>query len=120
MSENDPLRSVLQEWKAPEPSAALDESVRAGFRALRPQSAWAQFWSARITLPLPAVLAAMAFSVVAGAAWMIALRSSSPTPAPRRGVVTRFEATGFVPVPDGSALVKEVTQQEVAPKEVKQ
>jgi hypothetical protein len=110
MSENDPLRAVLQEWKVPEPSATLDESVRAGFRAARPPSAWAQFWSARVSVPLPALTGAAAMVLVAAAAWLIAFRPSPPAPVQRPGVVTRLEATGFLPVPDGSALVKEVRQ----------
>ena len=110
MNEHDPLRAVLQEWKAPDPSAALDESVRAGFRAARPRSAWAQFWSARVSVPLPA-LACLVVVVIAGAAvWLIAFRISPPAPEQQPGVVTRLEATGFVPAPDGAALVKEVKQ----------
>jgi hypothetical protein len=110
MTENDPLRGVLQEWKVPQPSTTLDESVRAGFRAVQPRSAWAQFWSARVSVPLPALMCAAALVLLAAGAWLIAFRSSPPAPMQRPGVVTRIEATGFLPVPDGSALVKEVQQ----------
>ncbi len=110
MSENDPLRAVLQEWKAPEPSAALDGNIRAGFRAAQPRSGWAQFWSARVSVPLPALMCAAAMVLLMVAACVFALRPSPPAPAQRPGVVTRIEATGFLPVPEGSALVKEVKQ----------
>jgi len=110
MSENDPLRAVLQEWKAPEPSAALDDGVRAGFRAMQPPSACARFWSMRVSVPLPA-LAAAALMLLVAAAWLVAFRPSrSVAPARLPGVVTRLEATGFQAVPDGPALVREIKQ----------
>jgi hypothetical protein len=104
MSENDPLRTVLREWKAPEPTAALDERVRAGFRMSRGPSGWARFWSARVSVPVPA-LAAVALLVAV--AWLVEFRPAPPTPR-QPGVVTRLEATGFQPVPNGVALVEEV------------
>jgi hypothetical protein len=107
MSEMDPLRAVLREWKAPEPSAALDERVRAGFRAVRPRSTWARFWTARISVPVPVL--AMA-ALVAAMVWLVEFRPSPPVPPRRPGVVTRLEATGFRPEPDGAALVEEVKQ----------
>jgi hypothetical protein len=108
MSGNDPLRAVLREWQAPEPSAALDERVRAGFRAARAPSLWAQFLTARITVPVPVLAAAM---VLLALAWYIGFRPASPAaPARRPGVVTRLEATGFQPVPNGPALIEDVRQ----------
>jgi hypothetical protein len=103
MSENDRVRAVLREWQAPGPSAQLDERVRAGFRAGRP-SLWERFWSARISVPIP-VLAAVA--LVVALVWLAEKPPNAPAPrAP--GVVTRLEATGFQPEPNGIALVEEV------------
>jgi hypothetical protein len=106
MSENDPLRAALREWKAPEPSAELDERVRAGFRATRRPSPWARFLSARVSVPVPALAAVVLLIAVA---WLVEFRPAPPTPR-QPGVVTRLEATGFQPVPNGVALVQEVKQ----------
>lgn len=104
MSENDPLRSVLREWKAPEPSEALDERVRGAFRVLRAPSLWARFLRARVSVPVP-VLAAVVLLIAV--AWLVEFRPATPVPR-QPGVVTRLEATGFQPVPNGVALVEEV------------
>jgi len=106
MSEMDRLRGVLREWKAPEPTEALDERVRAGFRAASAPSPWARFWTARVSVPVP-VLAAVA--VLLAVVWLVEFRPAAPVPRPP-GVVTRLEATGFQPLPDGVALVEEVKQ----------
>jgi hypothetical protein len=107
MSENDPLRAVLREWKTPEPSPALDERVRAGFRAARAPSVWARFLRARISVPVPVLAAAMLLVAVA---WLVEFRPTPSAPPRQRGVVTRLEATGFLPVPDGVTLVEDVKQ----------
>jgi hypothetical protein len=107
MSEFDPLRTVLREWKAPEPSAVLDERVRAGFRVLRAPSPWARFWTARVSVPVPMLAAAM---LLAAMVWLVEFRPTPPAPPRPPGVVTRLEATGFQPVPDGVALVEDVKQ----------
>jgi hypothetical protein len=65
MSENDPLRSVLREWKAPEPSEALDERVRGAFRVLRAPSLWAWFLRARVSVPVPVLAAVVLLIAVA-------------------------------------------------------
>ena len=104
MSENDPLRAVLREWKAPEPSAELDERVRAGFRVLRSPSPWARFLSARVSVPVPVLAAVL---LVVAVVWLVEFRPAPPAPR-QRGLVTRLEATGFQPVPNGVALVEEV------------
>lgn len=106
MSENDPLRAVLREWKAPEPSAGLDERVRARFRVLRSPSPWVRFWSARVSVPVP-VLAALVLLVAV--VWLVEFRPAPPVPR-QPGVVTRLEATGFQAVPNGVAFVEEVKQ----------
>ena len=105
MSENDPLRAVLREWRAPEPSGALDERVRSGFRAARGPSVWARFLTARVSLPVPVLAVAM---VLIAMAWLVEFRPTPPAPRRQPGVVTRLEATGFQPVPDGVALVEDI------------
>jgi hypothetical protein len=105
MSENDPLRAVLREWKAPEPSEALDERVRSAFRMARGPSVWARFLGARISVPVPVLAAAMLLVAVA---WLVEFRPTPPAPRRQPGVVTRLEATGFQPVPDGVALVEDI------------
>jgi hypothetical protein len=107
MSENDPLRAVLREWQTPELPAGLDERVRAGFHALQAPSLWQRFLSARITMPVPVLAAAV---VLLALVWAIGFRPSPPAPARRPGLMTRLEATGFHAVPDGVALVEDVKQ----------
>ena len=104
MSENDPLRVVLRGWAAPEPSAALDERVRAGFRAARAPSAWMRFWRARVSVPVPALAAVLLLVAVV---WLVEIRPAPPA-LRQPGLVTRLEATGFQPLPDGVALVEDV------------
>jgi hypothetical protein len=106
MNENDPLGAVLREWTAPEPSAGLDERVRAGFRAVRAPSPWARFLSARISVPVPVLAAVL---LVVAVVWLVEFRPAPPAPR-QRGLVTRLEATGFQPLPNGVALVQEVKQ----------
>jgi hypothetical protein len=108
MSENDPLKAVLREWQAPEPSAALDQRIRAGFLAMRSASRWARFWSARVSVPVPVLAAVL---LLAAVAWLVESRPAvQPVPPSQPGVVTRLEATGFQPEPNGAARVEEVKQ----------
>jgi len=108
MRENDPLQAVLREWQAPEPSAVLDERVRAGFRAIQPSPRWPRFWSARVSVPVPVLAAVLLLVAVV---WLMEFRPAEPLVPPRQpGVVTRLEATGFQPEPNGVALVEEVKQ----------
>jgi hypothetical protein len=110
MKEHDPLSSVLREWEAPEPSAALDARVRAAYRALHRPSLWRRVWSARVSIPVP-VLAALLLVVVITAAWWLPFRSRppavqpEPVAAPAGGYVTRIETAGFKPLPDGATRV---------------
>jgi hypothetical protein len=103
MMENDPLRSVLREWKAPEPPAEMDLSLRTAFRAKNQRSPWAEFWKWRISVPAP-VLAALA---LAGLALFLQFRPAPAPVSPRGGggYVTRLDATGFQPLPNGAARV---------------
>jgi hypothetical protein len=103
MMENDPLKNVLKEWRAPEPGGALDQRVRAAYRESYRPSPWKQFWMTRISIPAPA-LAVLAIVVVA----LILQFRSAPAPVATRadrGYETRMEATGFQPLPNGAARV---------------
>jgi hypothetical protein len=103
MMENDPLKGVLKEWRAPEPGAALDTRLRAAYRGVYRPSPWKLFWMTRISVPAPAlaVLAILFFALI------LQFRSDPAPVAPRadRGYVTRMEATGFQPLPNGAARV---------------
>jgi hypothetical protein len=115
MTGPDPLDALLREWKSPEPGAELDEQVVTAYRAAVPSAplrapAWRRFWGARISVPAPLLLAAMAALVL-----FFWYRSTSvPSPPPHAaGVVTRLNATGFEPLPNGEAHivpVKEIHQ----------
>ena len=103
MMEDDSLKNVLREWQAPEPPAAMDARVRAAYRAGYRPSPWKLFWMTRISVPAPA-LAVLAILVLA---MFLQFRSGPAPVAPRvdRGYVTRMEATGFQPLPNGAARV---------------
>jgi hypothetical protein len=104
MTEPDPLDSVLREWQAPEPSTGLDREVLAAYRSAVPRAApfWQHFWTRRISVPVPALVAA-AMAILGLFIWLRPLaRPSSPGPS---GVVTQLNATGFQPLPNGDARV---------------
>jgi hypothetical protein len=94
---------LRQEWKAPEPTADLDGQVISAYRsAVRPKSSWRAFWSMRVSVPAPVLLAA----AVAIAALVVWLRpGAAPAPAEPAGVVTQLNASGFQPLPNGEARV---------------
>jgi len=112
--ERDPLSGLLREWKAPEPPAAMDARVLAAYREQYAASPWRRFWGARITVPVPAFAALL---LVLAAIWM----EFRPVPSAQpgvlrtdtrvvsmpegRGCVTRLDASGFQPLPDGAARV---------------
>jgi len=91
MNTSDPLRDVLREWEAPEPSPELDARVRGRYRAARKK-------------PLPA-LAAL---VLILAAWLLQFHSLPP-----HRLITRLDATGFQPLPNGAVRV--VSMGEIQP-----
>ena len=106
MMENDPLRSVLREWQAPEPRAEIESRLRREFRARHPRSPWTAFWRLRIRIPAPA-LAVVALVLLA---LFLQIRTAPAPVSPRAGggYVTRLDATGFQPLPNGAARVVSV------------
>jgi hypothetical protein len=108
MKEHDPLNSVLREWEAPEPSAAVDARVHAAYRAAHRPSLWRRIWSAQVTIPVPVLAAALL--LLAPVLWL-QLRTQPPAPRPATatstgaGYMTRIETTGFQPLRDGATRV---------------
>jgi hypothetical protein len=108
MREPDSLDDLLREWKSPEPTAELDQRVTSAYRsAFRPRrfspQVWRQFWTMRVSVPAPALLAA----AVAIFVLFIWLRPAAPpaTSAKTSDVVTRLNASGYQPLPNGEARV---------------
>ena len=70
MMENDPLNSVLRDWEPRRPQPRCDARVLAAYRtAYRPayrSSPWWRFWSARVSIPVPALAALL---VIVTALW---------------------------------------------------
>jgi hypothetical protein len=108
MKESDSLDALLRDWKSPEPTADLDQRVISAYRsAVRPSRfslrVWRQFWTMRVTVPAPALVAA-ALAIFALFFW---LRPSAAPVAPPEtsGVVTRLNVNGFQPLPNGEARI---------------
>jgi hypothetical protein len=109
MNEPEPLDTLLREWKAPEPAAGLDQRVAAAYRsAVRRPAPWKQFWKMRISIPAP-VLVAAALVLFALFFWLRPAVAPVTSPEPS-GVVTRLNALGFEPLPDGQARVLPVSE----------
>ena len=104
MNERDPLRSLLREWDAPEPSPAMDAGVRAAYRQKVRPPLWQRIWSVRVSIPAPVLAAALL--LIAVGIWL-QTRTIPPTPAvpASPGFVTRLESAGFQPLPDGAVRV---------------
>jgi hypothetical protein len=104
MREPDPLDIILrEEWKSPEPAAALDQRVMAAWRSTANPSAWMRFWTLRFSVPAPVLVAAM-LAIIALFVWLRPA-PGTPVPAERDGVVTRLNLSGFQPLPNGEARV---------------
>jgi hypothetical protein len=120
--ETDPLGGILREWHAPDAPPSLDARVLAAYRERQRPSAWRSLWTARISVPVP-LLAAL---LLIAAAVFLEFRAQ-PTPArpvmrmesqlvslrEGGGCVTRLNATGFQPLPNGDVRVvnaKEIKQ----------
>jgi len=105
MKEPNSLDALLrEEWKSPEPSAELDQRVAAAYRsAVRPKTAWREFWRMRVSVPAPALLAVVV-AIVALVVWLRP-KAAKPAPAETPGMVTQLNASGFQPLPNGEARV---------------
>jgi hypothetical protein len=107
MREPDSLDALLREWKSPEPTAELDQRVTSAYRsaARRAQFSprvWRQFWTMRVSVPVPA-LAAAGLVIFTLFLW---LRPAAPAVSPGASrVVTRLNASGFQPLPNGRAQI---------------
>ena len=114
MNETDPLQPVLREWQAPEPPRGMDARLLAAYRAQYLPSRWRSFWSARVSVPVPVLAAALV--IVAAIALLV-----RPAPRPvlhmdstavaqegERRYETRLDATGFQPLPNGAVRVVKV------------
>ncbi len=108
MREPDSLDVLLREWKPPEPTAELDRRVTSAYRSAvrRPRfspRAWQQFWTMRLSVPAPALVAA-ALAILTLFFWW--RPSAAPAASPETsGVVTRLNVSGFQPLPNGEARV---------------
>jgi hypothetical protein len=111
MREPDSLDALLrEEWKSPEPTALMDQRVISAWRSAVRASAWLRFWRLRFSVPAPVLVAAM-LAVFALFLWSRTapewLRGGPAIPVPIEtpGAVTRLNATGFQPLPNGDARV---------------
>jgi hypothetical protein len=108
MREPDSLDALLRDWKSPEPTADLDQRVISSYRAaVRPPRfvprAWRQFWTMRVSVPAPALVAAT-LAILALFLWL--RPPAAPAPSPQiSDVVTRLNVNGFQPLPDGEAQI---------------
>jgi len=119
MREPDSLDALLREWKPPAPAAELDQRVISSYRsAIRSQRVssrtWRHFWTMRVSIPAP-VLVVAAIAALILVVWL--RPSAAPVPSPAQfDAVTRLNASGFEPLPNGQARV--IPAAEVKTKEV--
>jgi len=100
--EDDSLRNLLREWRAPDAPPGMDAQMRSAWRAAYPASPSWNFWSARVSLPVPV------FAVLMLVMLALVLQFRSEPPAVTRGghaYVTQVDAEGFQPLPNGAARV---------------
>jgi len=100
MKEHDPLNSVLREWEAPEPPSAVDARVRAAYRQAHRPSLWRRIWSARVTIPVP-VLAAALLLIAAAIGWKVLY-------------VEKEASLEILPIPDLEVGSRETLERTVA------
>jgi hypothetical protein len=116
MNERDPMRELLREWQSPKPGAEFDDRVADAYRAefrigRRPTPAWRRLLRARISIPVPVLLAAVA--LIALFLWLRpASVPSAPATAgnPAPAVLTQLNGSGFQPLPNGEARVISVKE----------
>jgi hypothetical protein len=118
MMDDDPLRPLLHEWQAPEPSAGMDARIRAAYLAK----------TAKARRSGGTGYVVLAAALLSAAALAIAIRPMPPAARPepeliepaysQPGYVTRLGTSGFRPLPDGAARV--VPAGEVKPVKGKQ
>jgi hypothetical protein len=94
------LSALLREWRAPDPPAELDGRVRSAWRAAHP-AVWRRIWTARIHVPVP-VFAVLLLLI---AALLYTVRPAAAPPPPAERYITRVNATGFRPLPNGEAKI---------------
>ncbi len=107
MREPDSLDSLLREWKAPEPAAELEQDVMTAYRSAVRQPRlssrfWQRFWTMRVSVPAPALVAAM---LVIFVLFLWLRPSASPALPGNSDMVTQLNASGFQPLPNGEARV---------------
>src|SRR5262245_55980138 len=108
MKENDPLNPVLKEWTAPEPTAELDARVRSNYRAVYRPSVWRRMWSFEVRIPVPVLAGLLILVGVLFYQFRAVAPANQPavTVPPTTGdYVTRIDAAGFRPLPDGAVRI---------------
>lgn len=97
------FRELLREWQAPEAPPAMDARIRAAWRTAYPAPPRWNFWSARVSVPVPALAAVMLVLL----AFALQFRSEPPALSRTggRAYVTQVDAEGFQPLPNGAARV---------------
>ena len=106
MNEDDRLKSLMQEWQAPDPSPPLDTAMREKYMKAVSLPWWRRIWTVRVSIPVPALAALL---LVLGL-WLqfgtrrvaAPARVSSP---PEAAYVTEIDGSGFKPLPDGEIRV---------------
>jgi hypothetical protein len=101
--DDDSLRNLLREWKAPEAPPVMDAEMRSAYRAAYPAPPRWNFWSARVSLPVPVFAVLMLVML----ALVLQFRSEPPAVLSRggRSYITQVDAEGFQPLPNGAARV---------------
>jgi hypothetical protein len=110
MMDDDNLRAILREWKAPHPDPQMDARVRAAWRASHP-ALWKRIWTTRVSVPVPVLAALLLIAAFLVLKFGVA-RPAPEAPSEAGGYITRLNATGFRPVPNGEAQVITVKESQ--------
>jgi len=104
MIDPDSLDAILrEEWKAPEPTAAFEQRMTSAYRSAVRPSVWWRFWKFRVSVPAPVLVAAM-LTIFALFFWLRPAAAPAVSP-DTSSVVTRLNASGFQPLPNGHTRV---------------